>query len=109
MAREIPSNAVQIQTGLYWELRSFVVGGVTHYGSRLYSTQGYCFYDKTVEYYDEEGNVITDEETLKTMRIYMQYCSTPETTQEALNNRYLSIPIEEGFEIVSISKPTVTE
>lgn len=108
MAREIPSNAVQIQTGLYWELRSFVVGGVTHYGSRLYSTENYCFYDRTREYYDDDGNLITDEETLRTKRLYMQYCSTPETTAEALNARFVSIPIEEGFEIVSISKPTET-
>lgn len=106
MAREIPSNAVQIQTGLYWELHSFTIGGVTHYNSRLYSTENYCFYDKTVEHYNEDGNLITDEETLKTMQIYMQFCYTPETTAEALNDRYLSIPIEEGFGIVS--EPNVT-
>ena len=100
MIQEIPNNALQIQTGLYWELRSFVVGDVTHYSSRLYSTENYCFYDKTVEHYDEDGNLITDESTLKTMRIYMQYCSTPETTAEALNSRYVSIPIETGFETV---------
>ena len=94
MAKEIPNTAVQIQTGLYWDLHSFTIGGVTHYNSRLYSSDGYCFYDNTDVYYDEDGNVITDEEILKTMRIYMQFCYTPETTKEALNARFVSIQIE---------------
>ena len=96
MVQEIPNTAIQIQMGLYWDLHSFTIGGVTHYNSRLYSSEEYCFYDRTIEYYDEEGNLITDEEILKTMRIYMQFCYTPETTQEALNARFVSVPIEEG-------------
>ena len=96
MAREIPSTAVEIQTGLYWELRSFVVGGVMHYGSRLYSSEKYCFYDKNDVYYDENGNLIPEDKVPTTMRIYSQYCSTPEVTQEELNARFVSIPIEEG-------------
>ena len=94
MIQEIPNTSIQIQEGLYWDLHAFTIRNSTHYSSRLYSSEGYCFYDKTAEYYDEDGNVITDEEILKTMRIYMQFCYTPETTQEALNARFVSTQIE---------------
>lgn len=96
--REIPSTAVQIQEGLYQEL---IVGRFTSY-SKLYSSEGYCFYDRTVAFYDEEGNVIPDEQVLPTQRIYMQYCSTPEITVEELNARFVSVPVDPAYEIVSV-------
>ena len=102
--REIPSTAVQIQEGLYQDL---IVGRYTSY-SELYSSEGYCFYDKNDRYYDEEGNLIPDEEVPATMRIYMQNCSTPETTAEELNARFVSVPVDPTYEIVSVSRPTET-
>lgn len=100
MIQEIPNTSIQIQEGLYWDLHAFTVKNSTHYSSRLYSSEGYCFYDKTAEYYDEEGVLITDESILKTMRNYMQFCCTPEVSREDLNNRFVSVPIEDSFTIV---------
>lgn len=102
--REIPSTAVQIQTGLYQDI---ITNSFTSY-SRLYSSEGYCFYDRTIEFYDEEGNVIPEDEVPATMRQYAQYCSTPETTVEELNARFVSVPVDPSYEIVSTgNKPEV--
>lgn len=101
MAFTIPENAVEIQTGLYQEL---VVGTYITY-SKLYSSEGYCFYDKTVEIYDEEGNVIPEDEILPTQRTYMQYCSTPDTDVNVLNATFVSVPVDPSYEIVSVSRP----
>lgn len=98
MLKQIPKNTVQIQPGLCWELYSFTVLNKTHQGSKLYSREGYCFYDKNEYYYDEDGVIITDEEMLQKVRIYMQYCTTPETTMQALNERFISVP-SEGKEV----------
>lgn len=95
--REIPSTAVQIQTGLYQEL---VVTNFNTY-SRLYSSEGYCFYDLIDTYYDEEGNQIPEDQVPATMRVYYQYCSTPETAVEDLNARFISVPVDPSYEIAS--------
>lgn len=97
MAREIPYTAVEIQTGLYQNL---VVGRYITY-SELYSAEGYCFYDNTVSYYDEEGNEIPNDQVPATMRMYYQYCSTPETAVEDLNARFVSVPVDPSYEIAS--------
>lgn len=88
---------IEIQEGLYQE----IVVGTFITRSRLHSAEGYCFYDKTDVVYDEAGNVIPDEDVLPTQRILMQYCSTPETDIAELNARFVSIPIEPGYEIVN--------
>ena len=100
MIQEIPNTSIQIQEGLYWDLHTFTVKNSTHYSSRLYSSEGYCFYDKTEEYYDEKGILITDESILKTMRNYMQFCYTSEISRKDLNNRFVSVAIEDSFSIV---------
>lgn len=98
MAREIPSTAVQIQTGLYQEL---VVTNFNTY-SRLYSSEGYCFYDKNDEIYDEEGNLIPDEQVLPHQRVYAQYMVTPETLADEINTHIVSVPVDPSYEIVSV-------
>lgn len=95
--REIPSTAVEIQTGLYQEL--VVTKFVTY--SKLYSSEGYCFYDLIDTYYDEEGNQIPEDQVPATMRMYYQYCSTPETEVADLNARFVSVPVDPSYEIVS--------
>lgn len=95
--REIPSTAVEIQTGLWQDI---VVGTSVTY-SRLYSAEGYCFYDTYVEYYDEEGNLITDESVLCTMRTYVQYASTPMTNPADINEHFKSVPVDPSYDIVS--------
>ena len=89
---------VEIQKGLFLEARSFVVNGVFHYNSILHSADGYCFYDKTEEIYDEERNLVTD--VKPTQRRYMRGIITPITSIEELNSIYVSLPIEDNFEIL---------
>lgn len=85
-----------IQTSLQQEL---ITGKYTTY-SKLYSEDGYCFYDKTVQFYDDENNLIPESEIEPEQRQYMRYCSTPMTSIDEINSIYVSVPIEDGFEIV---------
>ena len=101
---EIIEKSLLIQYGLYQNLHSFFLGNVKHTHSHLYSSEGYCFYDITEEVYrkDEKGNsyLVSSEEVLPTERTYMIKCITPLTDVDEINNIYVSVPIQEGFEIV---------
>lgn len=101
---EIIEKSLLIQYGLYQDLHSFFLGNVKHTHSHLYSSEGYCFYDITEEIYreDENGNyyLVPSEEVLPTERKYMRKCITPLTDVEEINNIYVSVPIQEGMEIV---------
>ena len=88
---------VEIQKGLFLEARSFVVNGVVHYNSRLNSADGYCFYDRTEKYFDNESNLITD--IKDTDRAYMTKNIVPMTSIEQLNDIFVSVSIKEGFSI----------
>lgn len=100
--RQIPNGSVEIQTGLWAYLHSFTVSGITRSYYKLYASEGYCFYNIEIgENYDEEGNLLPLEE-----RMYATYTSTAYTTIEELNAVYVSVPYEDGYEVVSISKPT---
>lgn len=96
--RPIPDGSVEIQTGLWAYLNSFTVGGTTYAFYDLYSAEGYCFYDvsNTINQ-DEEGNLLPPNQIT-----YAQYACTSYTTIEALNAVYVSVPVEEGYEIVSV-------
>ena len=48
------------------------------------------------ENYDEEGNLLPLEQ-----RVFAQYASTACRTIEQLNENYVSVPVQEGYEIVS--------
>ena len=98
---------IEISTGLYQDLRSFTVGGVVHYYSELYSADGYCFYDVDDVYYDDEGNVIPDEDVLPSQRIYARNITTPITDVEELRAKFISVPIDPSYEIVSAETPRV--
>lgn len=104
--REIPEGSVEIQTGLWAELHSFTVSGVTRSYYRLYAAEGYCFYWlSNPENYDEEGNLKPPAE-----RVYAIYksCSVLDTL-ESINADVVSVIAEEGFEIVSTpTNPPVT-
>ena len=92
--REMPETATEIQTGLWMNLSTFVVGGTTYIQRELYSTEGYCFYDKTEEHYDEEGNKV--EEILPHQRMYYQYMSL---AKDKNIEDLVSVKIEDGYEI----------
>lgn len=92
MAQEIPSGAVEIQTGLWLYTRNKVISGTEYTFRELFSSDGYCFYDNT---WAEEN------------RIYYQYMSLGMLTDV---NDFTSIPISEmpeGMEIAG--NPTKPE
>lgn len=107
MAREIPTGSIEIQTGLYLYEFERVIAGTTYLRRELYSAENYCFYDvEQPENYDEEGNLKPAEE-----RVYAQYSSLAISqsswTYDQLNARYISVPVQDGYEIVSVNKPNV--
>lgn len=108
MAREIPEGSVEIQTGLWLYTTTFTIGNVTYEQRQLFSSEGYCFYDKTAEVYREDENgdlyLVPDNEVLPTERTYMQWASLGLATD--ITN-YVSVPVDPSYEIVS--KPTNTE
>lgn len=96
MLREIPENAVEIQTGLWAEERTVTLGNMTRVGHHLYSSEGYCFYIISANL-DEDGNLLPENE-----RMYAQYASTAYQTIEQINENVVSVPVQEGYEIVSV-------
>lgn len=99
--KEIPEGAVEIQTGLYWYVVERVISGITRRFGYLYSAPGYCFYETTQpENYDEEGNLLPPEQ-----RVYATYASVPVTADLSV---FVSVPVEEGYEIVSAGSNTQT-
>ena len=101
--RQIPEGAVEIQTGLWlYSTDQVLVGTILKY---LYSSEGYCFYDLTDNYYDEEGNLLPSDEVLPSQRMYAQYMSlgvnVSQWTTEQINARFISVPVDPSYEIVS--------
>lgn len=98
---------VEGQTGLYLESYERInsLTGQPMTMRILHSADGYCFYSMYDEYYDEEGNRIPEEEVPATMRHYYQYMAIP----PAMDITYfISVPVQEGFEIVSTRPNTET-
>ena len=90
----IPEGSIEVQTGLWAYLRSFVFNGVTKSHYVLYSAEGYCFYCPA-ENIDEDGNLLPENE-----RVYAQYRSTTCTTVEQINARFVSVPVQDGYDIL---------
>lgn len=93
---EIPETAVEVQTGLWANQKIISAGNITIIKHDLYSSQGYCFYCPE-ENLDEDGNLLPENE-----RIYAQYRSTTCTTIEQINAKFVSVPVQDGYEIVSV-------
>ena len=104
--REIPENAIEVQTGLWWEHRTFTVNGNTYNSGALYSSEGYCFYEiNQPENYDEEGNLKPANEL-----VYAIYMTSNFATAEAINAAVVSVPYQPGYEVVNVpTNPPVTE
>lgn len=104
--REIPEGSIEIQTGLYAYLDTYIVGGATRRHYILYSAEGYCFYQLSQsENYDEDGNLRPANE-----RVYATFAMCPPImTLDDINADIVSVIAEEGYEIVSTpSNPPVT-
>ncbi len=104
--REIPAGSVEIQTGLYLYEYERTIGGTTYTFRQLYSAEGYCFYWlSNPENYDEEGNLLPANQrkyaTFKTCAI--------SATLESINADNISVPVEDGYEILSGGNDTETE
>ena len=103
--REIPTGSVEIQTGLWLYTTEKTLGGNIYTLKYLYSSEGYCFYDNTDEIYDEEGNLVPADEVQPSQRTYAQYISlgiyTSQWTTEQINTRFISVPVDPSYEIVS--------
>lgn len=97
MIRNIPYTATFVQEGLYLNVTPFNVNGVTYQRRELYSLDGYCFYNKTIEIYDEAGNVIPNELVTNKQRTHMQYACLG--LADDVEN-YISIPCDGDCEIV---------
>ena len=107
MARVIDPSWIEIQTGLYLEEYNLVIGGTSYIRRKLHSSDGYCFWNnQDVNNYDEEGNLRPENE-----RIYMQDASLginqSSWTYDQLNAVFISVPVQEGYEIVSVTPPAV--
>jgi hypothetical protein len=99
MYRTIPEGSVEIQPGLWAYLNTFTVGSTTYSNYKLYSAEGYCFWQVSQpENYDEEGNLKPESE-----RVYATYASLARayTTHEQINADFISVPVQPGYEIVS--------
>ena len=79
---------MEIQIGLYQE----IIYGTSVTYSKLYSKEGYRFYDKEAKVYDEEGNAIPEEKVTSEQRGYLELCYTPLTDVDAINARFVSMP-----------------
>lgn len=105
MVISIPEGSIEVQTGLWAKLIPLTFEGedMSHYD--IYSADGYCFWEvNQPENYDEEGNLKPLAE-----RVYATVAYTACRTVEEVNANFISVPIEEGFEIVSVSDNPVTE
>lgn len=100
--REIPEGSVEVQTGLWGHLKSFTHNGTEYAYYNIYSSESYCFYEiNQPENYDEEGNLKPADEL-----VYATYCSTVCKTVEDINANFVSVPYQEGYEVVSIGTNT---
>ena len=96
--RPIPEGSVEIQTGLWAAENRYTFNGQPRMRYDLYSAEGYCFWDiQQPENYDEYGNLLPLER-----RVFAQYSRTPYTSIDDLNANYISVPVQDGYEIVSV-------
>ena len=108
----IQEGWVEIQTGLYLEEQTRTISGRVYTFRYLHSADGYCFYDTADEIYDADGNLIPDEDVLPEQRMYYQWMALAiqmsAWTYEQLNAKFISVPVDDGYEIVG-NKPPVEE
>ena len=101
MIRTIPEGAFLYKEGLYILEYDRTLGSMTRTIWELYSADGWCFYDLAQpENYDEEGNLLPPEQ-----RVYAQYMIMPKN-EVRVTNEIICVPVEEGFEIVSVRPNT---
>lgn len=93
--REIPSTAVEVQTGLWADARTVSMGSMTITKHDLYSAEGYCFYIPANNL-DADGNLLPENE-----RMYYQFMYSAYRTIDQVNANVVSVPVQDGYEIAS--------
>ena len=99
--REIPENAFEVQTGLWAEERTRTLGNITRTFYTLYSAEGYCFYLLS-DPHNYVENDIMGELVAENERLYAQYMVSAYQTIEQINADVVSVPVQPGYEIVSV-------
>ena len=97
--KTIPANADLIQEGLFLYTYEKTIGGKPYTFRHLYSSSGYCFYDKAEEIYREKENneLVLVEDVQPNERTYYTYMSLALSKDV---NDLVSVKAEPGFEIV---------
>lgn len=98
--KKIPFGSIEIQKGLWLFEQNKNIASKIYKTRELYSSDGYCFWQvSNTGNYDEEENLKPESE-----RVYAQYAGLGSGmgawTYEQLNAEFISVPIQEGFEIV---------
>ena len=87
----------KISEGLLQEYNEFIALGKVKFNYKITAEEGYCFYDKTDEIYDEEGNLIPNELVLPNQRHYMRFIIIPPSKNVS---DFVAVPIQSDFELV---------
>ena len=86
---------IEIQKGLFAEIRTFTHGGVSHSRYDIRSSEGYCFWEKSQpENYNENGELLPLEK-----RVFSQFAITPYKTVDEINDNFISVPVDNNFVI----------
>ena len=78
---------VEIQKGLFLEIRSYFAKGKLFEHAILTAGDGYHFYDVNEQVFDDYGNVI------QTEKAYMTKTIEDVVSVEEFNRRFISVPI----------------
>lgn len=89
--REIPKGSIEIQKGLWLYSYNKTIGGETYTFRQLFASEGYVFYNNTIEVLEGQA------------RLYYVFASLGLTTNV---NEYTSIPYQEGMDIAG-KKPEI--
>lgn len=107
MTRIIPDGAFLYKEGLYIVETPLVLGGIAITRWELYSAEGWCFYDlqDAENYVDGEvgGELLPENQ-----RLYAQYL-VMRKDEDYVTNNIIPVPVQEGFEIVSVSNDHITK
>lgn len=93
--REIPETAIEIQPGLWGNLRTITMGSMSITKYDLYSAEGYCFY-LVANSFDVDGNPLPADQ-----RTYYIYANSGYRTIDQVNAAVVSVPYVDGYEIAS--------
>lgn len=100
MERVIPEDAFLYKEGLYIVESEITVAGMPITKWELYSADGYCFYDLTQPENYVDGDV-NGELVPENQRVYAQYMIMRKD-EEYVTNNIISVPVQDGYEIVSV-------